>query len=51
MKPTIVGLVAVKLNTHIQWQEKEREIRMDGRPHPPEYAAHTWAYQSLQEKK
>jgi glyoxylase-like metal-dependent hydrolase (beta-lactamase superfamily II) len=32
----------VKLNTHIQWQEQEREIWMDGRPHPPEYAAHTW---------
>jgi glyoxylase-like metal-dependent hydrolase (beta-lactamase superfamily II) len=32
----------VKLNTHIQWQEQQREIWMDGRPHPPEYAAHTW---------
>jgi glyoxylase-like metal-dependent hydrolase (beta-lactamase superfamily II) len=32
----------VKLNTHIQWQEQRREIWMDGRPHPPEYAAHTW---------
>ncbi|HEY9462620.1 MAG TPA: MBL fold metallo-hydrolase [Vicinamibacterales bacterium] len=32
----------IKLNTHIQWQEQEREIWMDGRPHPPEYAAHTW---------
>jgi cyclase len=31
-----------KLNTHIQWQEQRREIWMDGRPHPPEYAAHTW---------
>ncbi len=28
--------------THIQWQEQERTIWMDGRPHPPEYAAHTW---------
>jgi glyoxylase-like metal-dependent hydrolase (beta-lactamase superfamily II) len=32
----------VKLNTHIQWQEQRREIWMDGRPHPPEYAPHTW---------
>jgi glyoxylase-like metal-dependent hydrolase (beta-lactamase superfamily II) len=31
-----------KLNTHIQWQEQKREIWMDGRPHPPPYAAHTW---------
>jgi glyoxylase-like metal-dependent hydrolase (beta-lactamase superfamily II) len=31
-----------KLNTHIQWQEQRREIWLDGRPHPPEYAAHTW---------
>ncbi len=32
----------VKLNTHIQWMEQRREIWMDGRPHPPEYAAHMW---------
>jgi cyclase len=32
----------VKLNTHIQWQEQKREIWMDGRPHPPAYAPHTW---------
>ncbi len=32
----------VKLHTHIQWQEQKRDIWMDGRPHPPEYAAHTW---------
>jgi hypothetical protein len=32
----------VKLFTHIQWQEQEREIWMDGRPHPPDYAPHTW---------
>ena len=32
----------VRLRTHIQWQEQRREIWMDGRPHPPEYAAHTW---------
>jgi glyoxylase-like metal-dependent hydrolase (beta-lactamase superfamily II) len=32
----------VKLHTHIQWQEQKRDIWLDGRPHPPEYAAHTW---------
>jgi hypothetical protein len=32
----------VRIQTHIMWQEQEREIFMDGRPHPPEYAAHTW---------
>jgi hypothetical protein len=32
----------VKFNTHIEWMEQERQIWMDGRPHPPEYAAHTW---------
>jgi cyclase len=32
----------IKINTHIQWQEQRREIWMDGRSHPPEYAAHTW---------
>jgi hypothetical protein len=30
------------VHTHIQWQEQKRTIWMDGRPHPPEYAAHTW---------
>ncbi|MCU1335170.1 MAG: hypothetical protein JWO19_751, partial [Bryobacterales bacterium] len=29
-------------HTHIAWQAPERTIYMDGRPHPPEYAAHTW---------
>jgi cyclase len=29
-------------HTHISWQAPERTIYMDGRPHPPEYAAHTW---------
>ena len=29
---------ALKINTHIQWQEQKREIWMDGRPHPPEFA-------------
>ena len=32
----------VKIHTHIAWQEQHREIWMDGRPHPPEYAPHTW---------
>ena len=32
----------VRLHTHIQWQEQRRDIWMDGRPHPPAYAAHTW---------
>ena len=30
------------LHTHIQWQEQRRTIWMDGRPHPPEFAPHTW---------
>ena len=32
----------VAFHTHISWQAPERTIYMDGRPHPPEYAAHTW---------
>jgi hypothetical protein len=32
----------IKIKTHIQWQEQEREIWMDGRPHPPDYEKHTW---------
>lgn len=32
----------VSLHTHIQWQEQRRTIWMDGRPHPPPYARHTW---------
>jgi hypothetical protein len=32
----------IKINTQIQWMEQKREIWMDGREHPPEYAAHTW---------
>jgi hypothetical protein len=31
-----------KIDTHIQWMEQLREIWMDGRPHPPDFAAHTW---------
>ncbi|MGH9148121.1 MAG: hypothetical protein ACRD1Q_15525, partial [Vicinamibacterales bacterium] len=32
----------LRISTHIQWQEQHRDIWMDGRPHPPEYTAHTW---------
>ena len=32
----------IKLHTHIQWQAQHREIWMDGRSHPPEFAPHTW---------
>ncbi len=32
----------VSIRTHIQWQEQEREIFVDGRPSPPDFAAHTW---------
>jgi hypothetical protein len=32
----------VAYHTHISWQAPERTFWMDGRPHPPEYAAHTW---------
>ena len=32
----------IALRTHIQWQAPERWIWMDGRPHPDEFAAHTW---------
>ena len=27
---------------HNEWQAQERTIWMDGRPHPPEWAPHTW---------
>ena len=29
-------------HTAIMWMNPERTIYMDGRPHPPEYAPHTW---------
>jgi hypothetical protein len=29
-------------HTTIMWMLPQRTIYMDGRPHPPEYAAHTW---------
>ena len=32
----------VAINTHIEWQEQRRKIWMDGRPHPPEHAPHSW---------
>ena len=32
----------VAIHTHIAWQEQERTVYMDGRAHPPPYAAHTW---------
>ena len=32
----------VAYHTHISWEAPERTIWMDGRPHPPAYAAHTW---------
>jgi hypothetical protein len=32
----------IAYHTHISWQAPERTFWMDGRPHPPEYAAHTW---------
>jgi hypothetical protein len=32
----------VKIHTHIAWQAQHREIWMDGRAHPSEYARHTW---------
>ena len=32
----------IAYHTHISWQAPERTIWMDGRSHPPPYAAHTW---------
>jgi hypothetical protein len=32
----------IAYHSHREWQAQERTIWMDGRPHPPEYAAHTW---------
>ncbi|MEQ1759591.1 MAG: MBL fold metallo-hydrolase [Vicinamibacterales bacterium] len=37
-----VTLRVVAYRTHVQWQAQERTIWMDGRPHPPADAAHTW---------
>ena len=30
------------IHTHIEWQAQRRTIWMDGRPHPPAHAPHTW---------
>lgn len=38
--PETQQLVAIK--NYISTYEQTRTIWMDGRPHPPEYAAHTW---------
>ncbi len=32
----------IAYEAHIFWQEQHRTIWMDGRPHPPAYAPHTW---------
>jgi hypothetical protein len=32
----------VAYHTHISWQSPEQTVYMDGRPHPPPYAPHTW---------
>lgn len=32
----------IAYHTHISWQSPEQTIYMDGRPHPPSYAPHTW---------
>jgi hypothetical protein len=32
----------IAYHTHISWQAPERTIYLDGRPHPPDHAAHTW---------
>jgi glyoxylase-like metal-dependent hydrolase (beta-lactamase superfamily II) len=32
----------IAYHTHISWQAPERTIWMDGRPHPPADAPHTW---------
>jgi len=32
----------VAIHTHGQWQQPEQTIWMDGRPHPPVEALHTW---------
>ena len=38
--PNTQQLIAIK--NYISTYEQTRTIWMDGRPHPPEYAAHTW---------
>jgi hypothetical protein len=34
---------SIAYHTHIFYHEQEQTIWMDGRPHPPDYALHTWA--------
>jgi hypothetical protein len=38
--PVTQDLVAIR--THGSWMAPERTFYMDGRPHPPAYAPHTW---------
>lgn len=40
LDPVTQQLVAYR--TRREWGEEEQVIYMDGRPHPPEYAPHTW---------
>jgi cyclase len=40
MDPATQQVIAFR--THISWMAPERTIYLDGRPHPPAYAAHTW---------
>ena len=40
LDPVTQELVAYR--TRREWGEEEQVIYMDGRPHPPEYAPHTW---------
>jgi len=37
-----VSRQVIAWRTHIMWQAPERWIWMDGRPHPDEFAQHTW---------
>jgi hypothetical protein len=37
-----VSQQVIAYHAHISWGSVERTIWMDGRPHPPEYAPHTW---------
>ena len=32
----------IAYHTHISWQQPEQTYWLDGRPHPPSYAEHTW---------
>ncbi len=35
-------MATVAFHTHVGFMSAERTIYLDGRPHPPEYADHTW---------